>query len=55
LLWGIIPRLVEEKEFDRPEALARRLAQDLNLGAKGESVILVRGFNEDPSITVVAI
>jgi pyruvate kinase len=55
LLWGIIPRLVEEKDFDRPEELARRLSQDLNLGAKGECVILVRGFAEDPSITVVTI
>jgi pyruvate kinase len=54
-LWGIIPRLVEENEFEHPEELARRLAKDLQLGAQGDSVILVRGFAEDPSITVVTI
>jgi pyruvate kinase len=55
VLWGIIPRLVEEKEFDRPEDLARRLARDLGLGTEGQSVLLVRGFGGDPSITVVTI
>jgi pyruvate kinase len=54
-LWGIIPRLVEEEEFEHPEELARRLAQDLQLGSKGDCVILVRGFAEDPSLTVVTI
>ncbi len=55
VLWGILPRLVEEKEFERPEDLARRLALDLGLGSEGQSVLLVRGFGGDPSITVVAI
>jgi pyruvate kinase len=55
VLWGIIPRVVEEKDFDRPEDLARRLARDLNLGVEGQNVLLVRGFGGDPSITVVTI
>lgn len=55
VLWGLIPRLVEEKEFDHPEDLARRLARDLGLGTEGQSVLLVRGFGGDPSITVVTI
>lgn len=55
ILWGIIPRLVEERDFDRPEDLARRLARDLDLGAEGQNVLLVRGFGGDPSITVVTI
>ncbi len=55
VLWGIIPRLVEEREFERPEELARRLARDLGLGEVGQSVLLVRGFGGDPSITVVTI
>jgi pyruvate kinase len=54
LLWGIIPRLVED-EFDRPEDLARRLARDLDLGTEGQSILLARGFGGDPSITVVTI
>jgi pyruvate kinase len=58
LLWGAIARLVEEKEFGRPEELARRLARELGLAAAGHSVLLVRGFGLDPardrpSITVV--
>lgn len=55
LLWGIIPRLVEEKEFDRPEDLARRLARDLGLGVEGQNVLLVRGFGNDPSLAVVTL
>jgi len=55
VLWGLIPRLVEERDFDRPEDLARRLARDLGLGSEGQSVLLVRGFGGDPSITVVTI
>jgi pyruvate kinase len=55
ILWGIIPRLVDEGDFDRPEELARRLARDLDLGTEGQSVLLVRGFGGDPSLTVVTI
>jgi hypothetical protein len=46
---------VEEREFARPEDLARRLARDLGLGVEGQNVLLVRGFGGDPSITVVTI
>ncbi|MGH9321266.1 MAG: pyruvate kinase, partial [Vicinamibacteria bacterium] len=60
LLWGIIPQLVDEKEFERPEGLARRLAKDLGLGVEGQKVLLVRGFGTDPasdtpSITVITL
>ena len=55
VLWGIIPRLVEEKEFDRPEDLARRVARDLGLGVEGQTVLLVRGFGGDPSLAVVTL
>jgi pyruvate kinase len=55
VLWGIIPRLVEEKEFERPEHLARTLARDLGLGVEGQNVLLVRGFGNDPSLAVVTI
>jgi pyruvate kinase len=55
VLWGIIPRMVEEKEFDRPEDLTRRLARDLGLGVAGQNVLLVRGFGGNPSIAVVTI
>ncbi len=55
LLWGIIPRLVEEREFDRPEDLARRSARDLGLGVEGQTVLLVRGFGGDPSLAVVTL
>ncbi len=55
VLWGIIPRLVEEREFDRPEDLARRVARDLGLGVEGQTVLLVRGFGGDPSLAVVTL
>jgi pyruvate kinase len=55
VLWGILPRLVEEREFECPEDLARHLALDLGLGTEGENVLLVRGFGVSPSITVVTI
>ena len=58
LLWGAIAQVVEEKEFDRPEELARRLSRELGLASAGQCVLLVRGFGMDPardtpSITVV--
>jgi pyruvate kinase len=60
LLWGSVPQLVEEEEFDRPASLARRLARDLGLGVEGQKVLLVRGFGSAspsgaPSITVVTL
>jgi pyruvate kinase len=55
VLWGIIPRLVEEAEFEHPEDLARALARDLGLGVEGQNVLLVRGFGNDPSLAVVTI
>jgi len=55
LLWGIIPRMVEENEFGCPEDMARRLARDLGLGVEGQTVLLVRGFGGDPSLAVVTI
>jgi pyruvate kinase len=58
LLWGAVAQVVEEREFDRPEDLARRLARELGLAGDGQCVLLVRGFGVDPardtpSITVV--
>ena len=60
LLWGVIPALVDEKDLDDPRELARRLARELDFGAEGQKVLLVRGFgsnpvHDTPSVSVVRI
>ena len=60
LLWGIVPVLVPEAQLADPQALARDTARALGLAGPGEHVLLVQGFNEDPtrstpSVTVLAV
>ncbi|MBI4613512.1 MAG: pyruvate kinase [Planctomycetes bacterium] len=59
LLWGAVPVKIEPGDLADGPGLARKLARDLCLAAPGESVLLVRGFHEDParnapSVTVLA-
>jgi pyruvate kinase len=53
LLWGVVPRLVQAAELEDPAELARRVAQQLDLAAEGERILLVQGFEQTPSITVL--
>lgn len=48
LLWGVIPLLREEAGKTNPNALARKIALELDLAKPGEFVLLVRGFSADP-------
>ena len=56
LLWGVIPHRIEPSEFDRPQAVARRLACELNLAQEGQTILLLAGFGKgEPMITVLPI
>jgi pyruvate kinase len=56
LLWGVIPYRIDPSEFDRPQAVARRLACELNLAHEGQTILLLAGFGKgEPMITVLPI
>ena len=55
LLWGVIPVLDTGQGSEAPEVLARRVAQELNLAAPGEHVVLIRGFHHDPALNTPSI
>lgn len=56
LLWGVIPCLVEQREFANAPALARRLALNLGLARAGEYILLLAGFGKgEPMIRVLQV
>ena len=59
LLWGVIPITVDPAEIDNTHSLARRVI-DIGLAVKGQNILFVRGFSDDPkqntpNLTVVTI
>ena len=60
LMWSIIPVLVEESDMGNHHALAKKIAKQLDLANPGDTVLLVKGFHQDPelncpSVTVVTV
>jgi hypothetical protein len=56
LLWGVVPHRIDESDFDRPQAVARRQAQELKLAEPGQTILLLAGFGKgEPMITVLLI
>jgi pyruvate kinase len=56
LLWGVVPRLIDASEFERPQSVARRHACELGLAEKGQTILLLAGFGAgEPMITVLPI
>ncbi len=60
LMWSIIPVLVEESDMGNHHALAKKIAEQLDLASPGDPVLLVKGFHQDPelnfpSVTVVTV
>ncbi|MBM2830502.1 MAG: pyruvate kinase [Gammaproteobacteria bacterium] len=60
LLWSVIPVLASDAGSVNPNELARRVARELKIAAKGQFVLLVRGFHSDPvknnpSVTVLSV
>jgi pyruvate kinase len=60
LLWGVIPVYLVEAGKENPNELTRQVTQQLGLASPGESVLLVRGFHENPklnlpSVTVITV
>ena len=60
LLWGVIPVLVEARDFKDRSELARQIMRAFDPGHEGEHILLVRGFRSQvaastPSVTVLTI
>jgi len=56
LLWGVVPMVIEPREFDNPRPVARRLVQQVGLAQPGECVLLVAGFGKnEPTVTVLSV
>lgn len=55
LLWGVIPVLDESTGTENPNEIARRWAETLGLAEVNDSVVLVRGFNEQPDLNTPSI
>ncbi len=56
LLWGVLPRLIDSAEFDRPQHVARRQACALDLAEEGQTILLLAGFGRgEPTITVLPV
>lgn len=50
LQWGVLPHAVDETQEGEEYSLARTLARRLDLASAGQSILLVRGFSNDPSL-----
>jgi pyruvate kinase len=60
LLWGVIPKLIDPGELDRPKALAARMTDEVNLEYGQPTVLVVKGLiagpsDGEPTISVVTI
>jgi pyruvate kinase len=60
LLWGVLPRKVEDEQLEHSRDLARRLSLELGLATPGGYVLEVGGFSEDsdsnvPTISVLQV
>jgi pyruvate kinase len=56
LLWGVIPQLIDEADFDRPQAAARRRVRELGFAGDGQVILLLAGFGKgEPMITVLPV
>jgi pyruvate kinase len=56
LLWGVIPQIIGPSDFERPQAVARRRACELNLAQEGQTILMLAGFGKgEPMITVLPI
>ncbi|MFB3100231.1 MAG: pyruvate kinase, partial [Gammaproteobacteria bacterium] len=60
MMWSIIPLLVEEDDMGNHNILAKKVARELDLASPGDTVLLVKGFHQDPklncpSVTVVTV
>ncbi|MBT8446659.1 MAG: hypothetical protein KJO38_05905, partial [Gammaproteobacteria bacterium] len=50
LMWGAIPVLSDAAGHTNPNDVARGVARDIQIGAGGDFIVLVRGFHADPAL-----
>jgi pyruvate kinase len=56
LTWGVVPAGAAPADLGAPEAVARKLAQQLGLANAGDRLLMVRGFGSGlPSVTIVTV
>jgi pyruvate kinase len=49
LLWGVIPKLIDPDELDRPKQLAARMTDEVSLQYGQPTVLVVKGLKAGPS------
>ena len=59
-MWGVIPYFADNTDLSDGNAVAKRLAAEIDLASKGQFILLVRGFHAEPeknapSITLLQI
>jgi pyruvate kinase len=56
LLWGVVPSLIDEADFNYPQVIARKLACEQGLAQSGETILLLEGFGQnEPMIRVLPV
>jgi len=55
LLWGVIPVTVDPSEIDNSHLLARRVVSELGLAVEGQTILVVRGFSNDPKLNIPSV
>ena len=48
LMWGVIPYFADNTDLSDGNAVAKRLAEEINLASKGQFILLVSGFHAEP-------
>lgn len=60
IMWGTIPVLATKIDMENHNTLAKKVAKELDLASPGDTILLVKGFHQDPdfnypSVTVVTV
>ena len=50
MMWSILPVLATEDDMDNHNALAKKVAIELDLASPGDTVLMVKGFHRDPEL-----
>ena len=55
LMWGMLPVVDADVGTTNPNQVARRIAREHELAARGDYILLVRGFHSDPEMNTPSI
>jgi pyruvate kinase len=56
LVWGVLPQVATQEQYDQPRVTSRELAAKLGLARPGETILLLSGVaGDEPSVTVLKV